>query len=140
VTGAVTATQVGSSPRCRSCQAPIWFGLTEKGRRMPLDPAPVEDGNVVIVTLEGRMETEVANLGRARAQRANAGDAELPRVRTLRNGEHVPADLPTYVSHFATCPEAQSHRRTKSRASATPAERGASSAAAPRPAGIGGAR
>lgn len=112
IPGAVTATQVGSNARCRSCSAPIWFGLTLKGKRMPIDPTPVEDGNVVIVEMERRMEAQVANLGRGGAAHATegAGD-ELPRVRVLRAGEHVPVDLPRYVSHFATCPEAQRHRR-----------------------------
>lgn len=106
----------GAGPRCRSCGSPIFFGLTTKGRRMPIDPAPVEDGNVVLVSLEARMETGVANLGRARAQRDGAtptdgGSADLPRVRVLRAGEHVEVDLPRYRSHFATCPQPPRPRR-----------------------------
>lgn len=53
----------GAGPRCRSCGSPIFFGLTTKGRRMPIDPAPVEDGNVVLVSLEARMETGVRHRG-----------------------------------------------------------------------------
>lgn len=99
MTGVVTAVQVGSSPRCRSCNAAIWFGLTAKGRRMPLDPQPVDDGNVVIERVD-------AVIG------MNAGVA-LPRVRVLRTDDIVGRDTPRYVSHFVTCPEAQSHRRVR---------------------------
>lgn len=135
MTGAVTAVQVGSSPRCRSCQAPIWFGLTEKGRRMPMDPAPVEDGNVVV----DRMEQVMDQL--AGADESGPGQA-LPHIRVLARGETVDPATPRYVSHFVTCPAAQRFRRAKTttRAAATPAERGAPSAVAPRSAGIGDAR
>jgi hypothetical protein len=96
MTGAVTATQVGSSPRCRSCGAAIWFGLTAKGRRMPLDPSPVEDGNVVMDRLE-RQQVH-----------------DLPHVRVLGKGEDV-GDTPRYVAHFSTCPDAERHRRRNRR-------------------------
>ena len=33
---------------CRSCGAPILWRETHAGRRMPIDPEPVADGNVVI--------------------------------------------------------------------------------------------
>jgi hypothetical protein len=34
--------------RCRSCAAPIFFGVTTKNRRMPLDAAPSESGTIAI--------------------------------------------------------------------------------------------
>ncbi len=49
---------------------------------MPLDPQPVDDGNVVMV-----------------------GD----RVRVLRKGEGASAER--YRSHFVSCPTADQHRR-----------------------------
>jgi hypothetical protein len=107
VTGAVTAVQVGSSPRCHSCQAPIWFGLTVKNKRMPLDLAPVEDGNV-IVDQDMKLLDKLAS--------AYEGDAPPPegcRVRVLAKGEVVDPDVPRYVSHFATCPKADRHRRPR---------------------------
>ena len=103
--GAVTAVQAGSSPRCRSCGAPIWFGLTAKNKRMPMDLAPIEDGNVIV---DGDM-----NLLDKMAS-AYEGDAPPPdgcRVRVLTKGEAVDPDVPRYTSHFATCPKAERHRR-----------------------------
>lgn len=131
MTGAVTAVQVGSSPRCKTCHAAIWFGLTAKGRRMPLDPAPVDDGNVVMDRLEQVMDQL------AGADENGPGKA-LAHVRVLSKGEAVDEATPRYVSHFATCAFSQHHRRSKARASANPAE-SASSAAAPS-AGLGGAQ
>ena len=34
--------------RCRSCRRPILWAETEKGRRIPIDPQPVTDGNIVL--------------------------------------------------------------------------------------------
>lgn len=70
--------------RCRSCGAPIWWAVTEKGGRMPLDPDPVPDGNVVI---------------------NNYGVAV---VITPGDWTH---DGQRYVAHFATCPNAKTHRK-----------------------------
>ncbi len=98
MSGAVTAVQVGSSPRCRSCRAPIWWGLTAKGRRMPLDLAPTEDGNVVIERVDA-----LIGIG---------ADDPLPRVRVLRKDDVVGRDTPRYVAHWATCSNPERHRRS----------------------------
>ncbi|MEA2702898.1 MAG: hypothetical protein QOD63_843 [Actinomycetota bacterium] len=101
---AVTAVQVGGSPRCRACAAAIWFGLTVKGRRMPIDPAPAEDGNVVIdadVVLHALADLDART---------------LPHVRVLGKGEAVDPDVPRYRSHFSTCPAAERFRRPKAKA------------------------
>jgi hypothetical protein len=66
---------------CRSCHAPIVWGYTINGRRMPLDPEPVVGGNLVLVGQKVRGAT--------------AEDAHGTR----------------YVSHFSTCPMASAHRR-----------------------------
>jgi hypothetical protein len=81
---------------CRSCAAPIVWTLTTKNRRMPLDPEPVNDGNVVVT-------------GRILAGR----DRDTPTILVLRPGEdeHLDADRLRYVSHFSSCPDAQKHRR-----------------------------
>lgn len=34
--------------RCNSCEAPILWAITAKGRRIPLDPHPRDDGNMRI--------------------------------------------------------------------------------------------
>lgn len=75
---------------CRSCGAEVQWGTTEaSGAAVPLDPEPVATGNLVIV-------------------RAGYG----------RHGELVPVVAyardddarPRFVSHFATCPDADSWR------------------------------
>jgi hypothetical protein len=73
------------APKCRSCEAPMRWVVTGRGRRMPVDFDPHEDGNVVVD----------AN-GRAEVYR------ETPM--TIDSGSTV------HFSHFATCPNAGEHR------------------------------
>lgn len=78
---------------CRSCGAEIIWVLTQKGKRMPIDAEPREDGNIEIVKRD---------------------PGEPPLVRYLTGSEDtLPGfDLPDrYVSHFATCPHADQHRK-----------------------------
>jgi hypothetical protein len=69
--------------RCRSCQAPVQWAITENGKRMPLDADPVPGGGVT----ELGTDADGALLVRATP---NAG---------------------TRSSHFASCPNAKEHRR-----------------------------
>jgi hypothetical protein len=71
--------------RCRSCGAPIIWCVTASEKRMPLDAEPVADGNIV---LDGEKALYLGPAG----QRALA------------------ADVKRYKSHFATCPNAKTHR------------------------------
>lgn len=75
--------------RCRSCDAPLRWARTEKGRRIPLDPDPYTG-------------PEPAGLFVIR-------DGDLAVA--------VPRDAfphePHYRSHFATCPNAAQHRRDR---------------------------
>lgn len=76
---------------CRSCNAPIVWAITAaKGRNMPLDPEPVDDGNVWVIEhpLHG-----------------------LPVVGVALQHSDIPGDVETFVSHFVTCPNASQHRR-----------------------------
>lgn len=75
--------------KCRSCGAPIVFGITEKGRRMPLDAAPssVDTPGVWVLSSFG----DAAALARL--------EPSALRGSTL----HVP--------HWATCPNATKHRK-----------------------------
>lgn len=75
---------------CRSCQAPIIWVKTVTGRSMPVDPTPTAAGNV---WLEPSPHQITANV----IAPANMGN--YPVLRT---------------SHFATCPEADQHRRPRS--------------------------
>ena len=70
---------------CRSCGAPIRWARTEKGKRIPLDVEPV------------------GNLPRGAFTLAVEGDDLLAK-------SVFPASY--YVSHFATCPCADEHRKT----------------------------
>ena len=77
---------------CRTCGAAIqWVVSQTSGKPMPIDAEPVARGNVVIV---GTDETLT------------------PVVVYLKRGELDEFDKrPRYVSHFATCPQADEHRR-----------------------------
>lgn len=76
---------------CRSCGAEIVWVLTEKGHRMPIDPEPCpKNGNL-----------EIDDDGIASALR----DDDIVRARF--EGKAL------YLSHFATCPNAARHRRTR---------------------------
>ena len=79
-----------ASSFCRSCQSPIRWCITEaNGKRMPVDPDPVHDGNVWIVRYE----------------------QGTPIIGVALHGDGVPANEPIrYVSHFVTCPSANEWR------------------------------
>ncbi len=84
------------SATCRSCRQPVRWVETTTGRKMPLDPEPVEDGNVV--------ETDVLHEGTS---------LERVIVRVLALGTPPPPDRLLYRSHFATCPNAAQHRQRR---------------------------
>lgn len=75
---------------CRSCGAPIRWVVTAKGHRMPLDPQPHPEGNVI-------------------PQPASLPFATEPQAVVL---PEPPTDQPAWRSHFATCPNATRHRRS----------------------------
>ena len=77
---------------CRSCKAPIRWAITAKGKRMPLDPDPNEDGNVTLKLVEGVWHATVHG-----------------------NPAEIRADAKRFISHFATCPFARQHRRGQSK-------------------------
>jgi hypothetical protein len=75
-------------PECKSCGAPLIWAKTIKGHSLPLDAQPSPKGNV-IVTEDGT------------AMVYRDPSAIAPRY----------ANEPRYVSHFATCPNAETHRK-----------------------------
>lgn len=79
--------------RCSSCRRPIEWALTEAGKRIPLDPAPVPDGNLVIERRDLDGTPHVRYLTKAGADLFTDANAERR------------------VTHFATCPNAKAHRR-----------------------------
>ena len=74
---------------CEKCGAEIIFAVTRHGHRIPIDPAPVEDGNMELV------EEETAD-GRV--------------LKALRRLQGSLLATPVYKTHFATCPEADYFR------------------------------
>lgn len=72
---------------CSSCSARIVWTVTAKGKRMPVDAEPREDGTFVL-----------------RGQ----GDDHPPLALHKRESR---GREPLYVSHFATCPNADEHRK-----------------------------
>lgn len=84
--------------KCTTCGKLVVWAYTTSGKRMPVDPEPVNGGNVVLVT--GNQQPEAQVLGAAEvARRAGLG-------------------LRCHTSHFATCPQAAQHRRAKPKARA----------------------
>ncbi len=69
---------------CSSCGQPMLFVKTEKGKMMPLDQEPCEDGNIILIN-------GIAHY----AKKTDMFDAAEPR----------------YKSHFASCPHGPSHRK-----------------------------
>lgn len=77
----------GGPGTCKACQRRIlWVESKSTGRMMPLDIEPRPDGNLAVV--------------RGVAHAFGSEDKRLCRDR--------------YVSHFATCPRADSFRKAKS--------------------------
>jgi len=82
---------LGARGRCRSCKAPIIWVKTEKGLRMPVDPEPVSNGNLLL------------------RQRLY----HIPLALYISKANKPSPEEKRYVSHFATCPEAEKHRRVR---------------------------
>lgn len=80
-------------PKCRSCGAPIAWCVTESDKRIPLDTEPVPDGNLVVV-----------------AQFGNA-----PGLALSYDPEKHDGGWARWKAHFATCPNADEHRRPRAR-------------------------
>lgn len=86
---------------CRSCNAPIRFGLTAKAKRMPLDLEPVN------ASLAGWVITDAVGEMPALLRGLQVFDGRL-RQATL---EDVREGRELFRPHFATCPNASVHRR-----------------------------
>ena len=72
--------------RCRSCDAEIVWAITSAGRRMPVDAAVDDGGNLVLVP-----------------------DGDDPLVLVVGADDTRPRHRP----HFATCPDADDWRRNR---------------------------
>lgn len=76
--------------RCTSCAAKIVWVETESGKRMPLDAGPNATGNVIAV--------------------GHTGDTMIVKVGTTVELDNAAPER-RYQTHFATCPNADRHRR-----------------------------
>lgn len=72
---------------CASCQAPIIWTLTERGKRMPVNAVPVDSGNIRL-DLRRPVHSFVVPVGELFTE-------PIPNDDGLR-----------YTSHFADCPDA----------------------------------
>ncbi len=77
--------------RCQSCGAPVIWTVTHKGKRMPVDAEPVEDGNIAL-----RLD----------------GDKVIAEYQGKEHPSLFEEERPRYVSHFSTCPDRSDWRRT----------------------------
>lgn len=74
---------------CASCQQDVLWAKTSQGKRMPIDPEPRPDGNLAVYR---------DHLGQLR-------------TRVLSKGYEPESYERRGISHFATCPHADRHRR-----------------------------
>lgn len=93
--------------RCSKCGQAVWWALTTHGNRTPMDPLPVENGNLLCVDSTGRLLSEEA------VDLAVAGKATVT-VTVARRG-HRDAHGPhrRWRTHFAACPYAAEFRRKR---------------------------
>jgi hypothetical protein len=80
-----------TTTRCRSCGAECYNAIHEKTRKFSLiDAEPCEDGNVALYL---------------------DSIAEIMVYKIVPSSAPFPANHRRYKSHFATCPNAASHRK-----------------------------
>lgn len=85
----------GAHSTCRSCKALIEWAVTDNGRKMPLDLGWHADGRLVVVGRKGG-DPLVVSLNGDQLLRLHVADG---------------VELALRRSHFATCPDADQHRR-----------------------------
>lgn len=77
--------------QCRSCGRDIWWATTPGNSLIPLDAQPHPAGNLAV-------------------HRERNGDLI---ARPLKGDEEPRSDERRGISHFATCPNANAHRRRR---------------------------
>lgn len=81
---------------CRSCGAAIRWAATVNGKRMPVDDQPTPDGTLILSD--------------------PTPGAYAPTVALFVAGQPSlfdEPDPPRFTSHFATCPNADQHRKDR---------------------------
>lgn len=79
---------------CKSCGARVVWGITSAGKRMPVDVDPAANGNVSLRWIAAGRHYAIDVLGGEVLAKAREED-----------------ETPLHLSHFATCPKAERHRR-----------------------------
>lgn len=82
--------------KCRGCGAELVWGRTSNGKAIPLDPEPTIDGNVLLTA-----DTRFGRLARI-----------LPKDELAVARELFDRDRNLYRTHFASCPQSASFRKT----------------------------
>jgi len=101
------------SDNCRSCKAKIEWAITPDGYRIPLDPDPVPDGNIILDYERPEAVTVRPGFLPAAERRLVARTLTKAQLERLR-GEALPGlEQRLYKSHYATCPDARRWRRRK---------------------------
>jgi hypothetical protein len=92
--------------RCSSCDAPVlWAISAASGAKTPLDPDPVEAGNLVAVNRDG------APLSHATAVSAvESGRSRVASLAAVTRAGHDPGGV-RWHAHFVTCPNSTQHRK-----------------------------
>ena len=82
---------------CTSCGAAVIWTSTRNGKSMPVDAQPSTRGNLALTEwpIPDSSDTKIL------AEHLTAGQAAGMRA----------SGRPTYLSHFADCPDATQHRR-----------------------------
>lgn len=101
---------------CRTCGAEIFWAITTEGHRIPLDAAPVPDGNIVLdYEPTGAVEVQP---GQAPAVERRLVARVLSGPQLARTDDALPGlARKRYKSHFATCPDAAKYRKPRRSAS-----------------------
>lgn len=82
------------SDHCSACPGRIVWTVTPTGARNPIDYAPSDEGNVLVMQPQG--------LGQMLSVTLSKEGLELARAR----------GLPLHLSHWATCPEREKFKRS----------------------------
>lgn len=90
---------------CRSCEAEIIWTITEAGKRMCIDARPVNDGKAAL-RLFPATDSSINPLGHPLAGRV----AHVKSVGATKDLFDQTDTGDRYVSHFATCPQADQWR------------------------------
>lgn len=78
------------SARCGSCHSEIEWATSEAGRAIPIDAQPVDDGNLAVRRVGNELHSRV-----------------------VKPDDELGPDEKRGVSHFATCPNANQHRKPR---------------------------